>query len=137
MLFGDCTAAVRSLLLFFEPLQTALCSECSNKENIFNNNFIDWNVIPNKGEKVELTWKHNLGQGAIPLLVTDEKIKRKLTDLARKCVSALNTGFVSIDIIETDNTLNVLEINSGVMIEKFSEHSIKNYNLAKDAIPKR
>lgn len=102
-----------------------LCSEYSNNENIFNNNFIDWNVIPNKGERVELTWKHNLGQGAIPLLVTDEKIKRQLTDLARKCVSALNTGFVSIDIIETDNALKVLEINSGVMIEKFSEHSKK------------
>lgn len=113
-----------------------LCSECSNKENLFYCNSIDWESIPDKGEKIELTWKHNLGQGAAPLLVTDENVKRRLIDLARKCISALNTGFVSIDIIEVDNTLIVLEINSGVMIEKFSEFSAENYNLAKEAIRK-
>ena len=48
----------------------------------------------------------------------------------------MHLGFVSIDIVEIESELRVLEINSGVMIEHFSKHSNENYELAKEAVRK-
>ena len=62
-------------------------------------------------------------------------MKAKLSDIAKRCVSALQLGFVSIDIVETENNeLSVLEINSGVMIERFSQYSEEYYQLSKEAV---
>lgn len=96
-------------------------------------NEINWQSVPIENQKIELSWKHNLGQGAEPEIVTDQELLTALSDLAKKCVVALNLGFVSIDIIETNGKLLVLEINSGVMVEKFAKSSEANYILAKKA----
>ena len=92
------------------------------------------NTVLPKGQRIELTWKHNLGQGALPELVIDNELKAKLSAISQKCVEALNLGFVSIDIVEVENELSVLEINSGVMIENFSKFSEENYLLSKCAV---
>lgn len=85
---------------------------------------INLKSIPSTGEKVDLSWKHNLGQGATPEIVSrGSDIFRVLSALAKRCVAALGLGFVSIDIIQTEGKYLVLEINSGVMIEKFSAYS--------------
>lgn len=113
-----------------------LCISLPNKNNIISNSTVDWDYIPANCEKVEIEWRHNLGQGASPVLVDDEPTKAKLISLAKHCASALNLGFVSIDIIESDGNLRVLEINSGVMIENFSKCSAFYYQLAKNAVSK-
>ena len=96
---------------------------------------LDCNYVPSKNEKIELSWKHNLGQGAIPELITDKGLLEKLREIAEKCARCLDLQFVSIDIID-DGALKVLEINSGVMIEKFSDYNEEYYNLAKGAVKK-
>jgi len=91
---------------------------------------ISINKILEKNEKYFISWKHNLGLGASPKIVTDEKIARRISEIALKACDAVNGKFVSVDIIETDDGLFVLEINSGIMTENFSSESSENYKIA-------
>lgn len=91
---------------------------------------IPMNKVLDKDEKYFISKKHNLGLGATPKIVTDEKIYNLVSDLAIKACNAVNGKFVSVDIIETNNTFKVLEINSGIMMENFSSVSNENYKIA-------
>lgn len=74
------------------------------------------------GEKVTLSWKHNLGGGATPLIVVDEELARQIGELAIAAHKAINIRFASVDIVQAGGELSVLEINSGIMMEQFSRH---------------
>ncbi|MBR5738755.1 MAG: ATP-grasp domain-containing protein [Lachnospiraceae bacterium] len=87
--------------------------------------------INEKGEKEYLNWKHNLVQGATGIVVTDEEILEKLYALAKRVVKALGIRFCSVDIIDTEAGLMVLEVNAGVMLEHFSGQSPECFELAK------
>ncbi len=93
---------------------------------------IDTTFIPALNEEITLSWRHNLGNGAIPKLVKDIVLREKLTALALSCALALDINFASIDIIESDYGLEVLEINSGVMMENFAKSTPSNYCIAKN-----
>ena len=114
-----------------------LINELPNKSIITPNEDLDLNYIPKINEKVIISWKHNLGQGASPKLVNDEEIIN-LQNIAIKCANELDINFASIDIIKTtiEEKVNylVLEINSGVMIESFSNYNLEYYNLAKESV---
>ncbi len=90
------------------------------------------NLIPQLGETVEVSWKHNLGQGAKPVIVNDVLLKEKLSTLALSCALALDLEFASIDIVEDESGLEVLEINSGIMMENLAQSSKENYSIAKE-----
>jgi D-alanine-D-alanine ligase-like ATP-grasp enzyme len=97
--------------------------------------------VPNKGEKIFLHWKHNLGQGATCLIIGGqsffeiggktesnkyESITKSMIELAKKTVSALNVRFASVDIvkvIESDGNkkLKIMEVNSGIMMDNLME----------------
>jgi glutathione synthase/RimK-type ligase-like ATP-grasp enzyme len=95
-----------------------------------------------EGEVLELGWKHNLCNGASAELLplNSRKIEPiqqssdvsesafastdKLTAIAKQAVEALGVCFCSVDIVELpDGNLEVLEVNSGVLMENF----IKQY----------
>lgn len=97
---------------------------------------IDLHYIPALQEKVVVSWKHNLGQGAKPAIVADNFLQERLSALALSCVLALDIEFASVDIIESEKGLEVLEVNSGIMMEKLSRSSQKNYDIAKDIYKK-
>lgn len=97
---------------------------------------IDLSYIPAKDEKVEVAWKHNLGQGAHPVLVTDFIKKGILTELALSCVVALEIEFMSIDIVEDEYGFEIMEINSGVMMENLSKSNSQNYAISKNIYQK-
>ena len=90
------------------------------------------NKILAKDEKYYICWKHNLGLGAIPKIVTEKNIYDSVEKLALSAYNAIGGKFVSVDIIETENELKVLEINSGIMMESFSNQNDENYNIAKN-----
>ena len=93
---------------------------------------INLEFIPEQGELVEVSWKHNLGQGASAFVVSDMKLRDMLTDLALSCALTLDIGFASVDIVENIwGEFQILEVNSGVMMENFSKISDENYNIAK------
>ncbi len=76
-----------------------------------------YDTILQDGEIYEYDWRFNLSNGAIASFDIDSNIKFKLEKLAKDVINKLELKFVSIDIIETDEELSVLEINSGVMME--------------------
>ena len=88
-------------------------------------------LILGNGEKYYLNWKHNLGQGAFPKIIQDNELVELLSNLALQATKAVNILFASVDIIKTENKYLVLEINSGVMMEYFSQVSDYNYQIAK------
>lgn len=89
-------------------------------ENVYEN--LDLNYIPKKGEKVEVSWKHNLCLGGVPNLDIDEETRKRVYDLAKKAGNAIGIKFASVDIAETkDKELLVMEINSNVCMNKFAE----------------
>lgn len=91
---------------------------------------IPLNTILKKNEQYNICWKHNLGLGATPKIVSDKNIYDKISSLALTANNAINGKFVSVDIIETDEGLKVLEINSGIMMENFSAQNSENYKIA-------
>lgn len=83
---------------------------------------LDLNYIPKKGEKIQVSWKHNLSQGAVASCEIDEKIKSQVESLAKSAGDAIGIRFASVDIAELESgELLVMEINSSVCMTKFSE----------------
>ena len=101
-------------------------------QDIETDKTVDSNAVLKRGEIAVLSWKHNLGQGAMPELVTQPQTIEKLTGFAISTAKLLDIGFASIDIIDDGEQLRVLEINSGIMMENFAQSSKENYELAKN-----
>ena len=101
--------------------------ELSKKIYIKDFNFdIDFDYIPQKNEKVELSWKHNLVLGGIASLEIDDETRKKVYSIAKKAGDAIGIKFASIDISETiDKELLVMEINSNVCMNRFA-NSVEN-----------
>ncbi|MBR4768153.1 MAG: hypothetical protein IK088_04160 [Lachnospiraceae bacterium] len=89
--------------------------------------------VTENGVKRYVNWKHNLGQGATGVVVTDRTVLKALYRLAKRTVSVLGARFASVDIIDTEDGLKVLEVNSGVMLEHFAGQDDECYRLAKNA----
>lgn len=74
--------------------------------------------VPEAGEVRLLNWRHNLGQGAsVKLLRTDDPALRDRMELAQAAGRALNLAFGSVDVVTVAGQPQVLEVNSGVMME--------------------
>ncbi len=85
-------------------------------------------ILPTN-KHLPLNWKHNLGKGAKPVLVADNTLKQRLSDLALQAAKAINITFASVDLIETmDGQLRVLEINAGIMTENFVRNLPEQYD---------
>lgn len=83
---------------------------------------LDLSYIPKSGEKVDISWKHNLSGGAVPEILQKGELYDKIEQLAISAGKAMNINFATIDIIETtDGNLYVLEINSGIGATIFTE----------------
>lgn len=116
--FYDIKEEYRIILLKGEPLLTIR----KERESFLNE----------KGEKEYKTWKHNLGQGATGIPVTESSVLKMLHPLAKKAASTLDIDFASVDIIDTEEGLMVLEVNAGVMMEHFSGQNEECYKKAKE-----
>ncbi len=83
---------------------------------------LELNKIPKKGEKIEISWKHNLSGGATATILPKNELYQEIEKLAIQAGKAMNINFASIDIIQTvDNQLYVIEINAGVCMDIFSK----------------
>lgn len=87
-----------------------------------NLNLLDLDYVPQIGEKVEISWKHNLSGGAIPTVLQKCDLYDRIEKLVIRAGKAINMNFATIDIIETvSHELYVLEINSGIGATIFTE----------------
>lgn len=100
------------------------------QENLKISNRYD---IPKEGEKVEISWKHNLSGGAIPTILEKGELYQKIEKLAKQAGKAMNMNFTTIDIIHTtDDKLYVMEMNSGVCGSIFAEVVDNGYEIIKN-----
>lgn len=117
-----------------------LIKEINQKRNI-NIEIIkdlDLNYIPKPEEEVYVSWKHNLYNGAIPILVDEnDEFANKVKEVALLAGKAMNITFASIDIaLTSDKKVLVMEVNGSVCMNKFSEMIPNGYKLAKDIYKK-
>ena len=93
---------------------------------------IDMSYIPKDGERFEIGWKHNLGQGSSPEVLCDGAVYDEVSTLAKNTLKILGGKFASVDCVLIDGKYRVLEVNSGVMMDNFANSSKDNYNKAKE-----
>ncbi|MGE5159829.1 MAG: ATP-grasp domain-containing protein [Gemmatimonas sp.] len=74
-------------------------------------------AIPPEGERRVLSWRHNLETGARPLLIESGETRATCVALAVRAAQAVGIRFASIDIVQVEDGWQVLEVNSGVMME--------------------
>lgn len=77
-------------------------------------------------------WQFNLSKGSIASKEIDNKLKNKIIDIALKVNKFLKTKFVSIDIIDSNNNLYVLEVNGKVCTTKYLKQHMEDYDLVKN-----
>ena len=78
-------------------------------------------------------WKHNLSQGATAIEVNDEELKSKLKEIAIKAMHEIGLRFASVDIIKLKSgELLIIEVNSGVTINKYTNFISNGREIAKE-----
>lgn len=99
---------------------------------------LDFEYIPAKGEEILVGWKHNLSNGAIPLIVNEEDLYyKKVKNIALKVGKTMELNFASIDVSVTeDKKVYVMEVNSAVEISKFCELVPNGYEIGKSIYSK-
>jgi glutathione synthase/RimK-type ligase-like ATP-grasp enzyme len=66
-------------------------------------------------------WRHNLDAGARPVLVEAGETRAACVTLATDAARAIGIRFASIDLVRVGGAWQVLEINSGVMMEALAK----------------
>lgn len=79
--------------------------------------------VPGAGEVVYLGLRHNLGAGSVPALVDDGPLFDELSHLALLAAAELGAVFCSVDVVDSQVGREVLEVNSGVMLERLATES--------------
>ena len=108
--------------------------------NKFNDSFFvdklndsKYDKVLDKGEEFEYNWKFNLSGGAVASKITDKKLYNRLSNIALEASNDIGLKFGSVDIIYTNtNEALILEMNSGVMLEKYIEQFEDGYDIAKE-----
>ena len=91
---------------------------------------------PKQNEKVCVGWKNNLAMLASAEEIEDKDLKRNLEALAKSCTKALNINFCSVDIINDNGVLKVLEVNSTVSALRYCKGDETRQKLLKNVFKK-
>jgi glutathione synthase/RimK-type ligase-like ATP-grasp enzyme len=93
---------------------------------------LEWAEVPAVGQRVLLDWRHNLGVGAgVSMLSESDERFSALRTLALRAAAALQLRAASVDLFVTDREVMVLEVNAGIMMEKFSAQSVETRAIAR------
>lgn len=80
---------------------------------------LDLHEIPAQGERVLVNWRHNLGLGSRAEQVYESELQEQLSGLARQALQVLGLQLASVDMVLSSAGLQVLEVNAGIMLERF------------------
>ncbi len=93
-------------------------------------------IVP-AGERRLLDWRHNLEAGAKPFLLEDGPARDAVVTLAERAARAIAIRFASVDLVQVNGRWQVLEINSGMMMESFGRfHPDQAYSVYSAALDK-
>lgn len=140
-LFGEC------LLIFGKHKPYVIGDSKNSVEELMIKNGMKYAVekiskeklryIPENQEKFEISWKHNLSEGAKAEIVVDKDLKERLEKIAIEAAKSIDINFASIDIAHLNNDeLKVLEINASVCLSKFKDQVEDGRKIAKDIYTK-
>ena len=88
---------------------------------------INEDIILKKGEIFIINWQHNLSHGAEPEIVND--VDPEMLEIAKETVKVLNLKVGCVDIIINNfSEKKVLEVNSGLMMNNFSQCKKRDFN---------
>lgn len=87
-------------------------------------------VLP-AGQRLYVNWRHNLGQGSCPQILKGAEIAPELLHLAVQSAEAIGLRVGAVDIVEAAGQLRVLEINSGIMMERLARLAPDGMNIAR------
>jgi glutathione synthase/RimK-type ligase-like ATP-grasp enzyme len=76
-------------------------------------------VLP-LGQRHVLNWRHNLDAGAQPIVLEQGPIREACVQIAVDAAKSIDIRFGSIDVVRVNGSWQILEINSGVMMEALS-----------------
>lgn len=79
---------------------------------------IDLDAVVPAGKRRLLNWRHNLEFGAGPVLLDAGEARDACVALAIAAARAIGIRFASVDVISVKGRWQVLEINSGVVMEQ-------------------
>ena len=88
--------------------------------------------ILEEGEPFYFNWKHEFEQREKITIIEEGKIKDQIQDIVQMVARKMNVRFASIDMVDCGGEYKVLEINSCVMLEHFSQQDNDLYNIAKE-----
>jgi glutathione synthase/RimK-type ligase-like ATP-grasp enzyme len=77
----------------------------------------DLDAIVPRGQQRLVSWRHNLEFGARPELLDSADLRDTCVALAAAAADAIGIRFASVDLVRAGGRWQVLEINSGVMME--------------------
>jgi glutathione synthase/RimK-type ligase-like ATP-grasp enzyme len=69
------------------------------------------------GQRQVLNWRHNLDSGAQPVVLEQGAIRDICVEMAVDAAKSIDIRFASIDLVHAGGNWQILEINSGVMME--------------------
>ena len=118
-------------------VQELIFSKYGNQIKISLSDDLDLNKIADNGEEITISWKHNLNNGAEPILVYEDEKIEQIKDIAICAGKTVGINFATVDIALTSkNELTVVEINGNVCMNKFAELIPKGYEISKEIYAK-
>ncbi len=125
---GDGEKTIKDLIAekFSEDMKIDICRD------------LDMDYIPENGQEVTISWKHNLSSGAEPIVIDEnDEFIQEVRNIAKKAGDALNIKFASVDVVVTEkNEVLVMEINGSVCMNKFAEIIPNGHEIAKSIYSK-
>lgn len=121
VVIGDGNSSIKDLLIKLNPYYFTKINFNKDYDRVLLNN-----------EKYEYDWRFNLSKGATAKLVENKDLYQKLSDIALNVTNTINAKFVSVDIIKCQNNYYLIEMNSGVCINKVTNFIDKDLKLTKE-----
>jgi len=109
-----------------DPLARLIQAQLPGWDGHYSEDFLDYRhprgaaTVPAAGEPTVVDFRHNLAHGARPWVLESGQRPADLAALVRRTVAALQLRFCSVDCLELESgELRVMEVNAGVIIERF------------------
>jgi hypothetical protein len=77
-------------------------------------------ILP-PGKLCFLNWRHNLDTGARPILLEQGAARDACVAIAAQAAKAIGIRFASFDVVQVNGSWQILEVNSGVMMEALAK----------------
>ena len=90
-------------------------------------------IVLREGEEYQYGWKFNLAAGSLPSLEIDDLVRQEVSEIVLNAAKKLNMNFCSVDVIKCkdEDKYYVMELNTGVMMNRFIKEIPDGYKIAK------